>query len=120
MTERLTLERLRELRELSQEADGEWADAIQSEIRELRASAPTFSIQLRTTYSAGKWRGYGYVALVAHLDREPKWVPIRDTRTTRVIYRSGKLYAGEMTRSQLALELIDYETEYGDIIAGTF
>ena len=94
--------------------------------KEPKKDGRTYSVQVRTSYMAGKWSGYGRIALVEHLDGEPKWVPIRDTRKTRVIRSSGVLYAGKMVRSELANEwaaLIDAypdEVDYSPTFFGRF
>ena len=72
------------------------------------------SIQVRTSYTAGGWGGYGYVAAVAHIDGAPKWVPIRNTASVAVIETSGKLYAGKMARSSLAHALASLRADYPD------
>ena len=75
---------------------------------------PVKSIQVRTSYTAGGWSGYGYVALVAHLDGQPKWVAIRNTASVSVLEISDKWYAGDMQRSALRFVLDSLQEEHPD------
>lgn len=57
------------------------------------------SVQVRTSYTAGDWSGYGYSAILLHpSDEEPRPCPIREYAGRYIVRttggRSGLLYAG--------------------------
>ena len=87
------------------------------------ATPPVVTAQVRTSYARGGWGKYGRAALIAHLDGKPRWAPIRDTATARVLAASEVAYAGTMARSQVAHELmamVEAAQEAGITIAGTY
>lgn len=60
------------------------------------------SIQIRQSYMAGQWGGYGYVGVVECDTDGPdpdSWLPIRNTTRTRVVYKTNKFYCSEKALS---------------------
>ena len=65
-----------------------------------------YSIQIRDGYCAREWLGYGYVGVVECDDPvDPDiWLPIRNTNSRRVVWRTDKMYMSITAKAEAIRE----------------